>query len=206
MSIPTLWSYSSDHETISSGETWTIKKESLEFIVPDDYEDDLPTFLPSQLDQVCQQFMQSEVSMADQVAPLAPAENKEPPVSSSPQIVCEENQDSTGVPMTDGNLESQEMLQIPDSVEPDEDASSTLESPSQCPQHSRRLPNVLSYYGLGISQDSHPGIYSVSPQLILICTNCLHPLITKPPVYAPVTYLLQPYQNQGLPIWYYQGQ
>ena len=85
-----------------------------EFIVPDDYEDDLPTILPSQLDQVCQQFMQSEVNMVDQVAPLAPVENKEPPVSSSPQIVCEENQDSTAVPMTDGNPESQEMLQIPD--------------------------------------------------------------------------------------------
>ena len=32
-----------------------------EFKVPDDYEDNLPTFLPSQLDQVCQQFMQSGV-------------------------------------------------------------------------------------------------------------------------------------------------
>ena len=31
-----------------------------EFIVPNDYEDDPPTLLPSQLDQVCQQFMQSE--------------------------------------------------------------------------------------------------------------------------------------------------
>ena len=117
-----------------------------EFTVPDDYEDDLPTFLPSQLDQVCQQFMQSEVNMAGQVAPLqASGENKEPSVS-SPQIVCEENQDSTGVPMTDGNPESQEMLQIPDSVETDEDASSTLESPPQRPQHSRRPPNALSYY------------------------------------------------------------
>ena len=115
-----------------------------EFIVPDDYEDDLPIFLPSQLDQICQQFMKSEVSVADQAAPLAPVENKEPCVSSSPQIVCEENQDSTGVPMTDGNLESQEMLRIPDSVEPDEDASSTLESPPQRPQRSRRPPNVLS--------------------------------------------------------------
>ena len=105
-----------------------------EFIVPDDYEDDLPTFLPSQLDQVCQQFMQSEVNMADQVAPLAPVENKEPSVSSSPQSVCEENQDSTGVPMTDGNPESQEILQIPDSVATDEDASPTLESPPQRPQ------------------------------------------------------------------------
>ena len=36
-----------------------------EFEFPDDYEDNLPTFLPSQLDQVCQQFMQSEVNMAD---------------------------------------------------------------------------------------------------------------------------------------------
>ena len=27
-----------------------------EFIVPDGYEDDLPTFLPSQLDQVCQNW------------------------------------------------------------------------------------------------------------------------------------------------------
>ena len=177
-----------------------------EFTVPDDYEDDLPTFLPSQLDQVCQQFMQSEVNMADQVAPLAPVENKEPPVLSSPQIVCEVNQDSTGVPMTDGNPESQEMLQIPDSVETDEDSSSTLESPPQRPQRSRRPPNVLSYYGLGTSQDSYPGIYSVSPQLIPVCTNCLHPLITRPPVYPPVTYSFQPYQNQGLPIRYYQGQ
>ena len=165
-----------------------------EFTVPDDYEDDLPTFLPSQLDQVCQRFMQSEVNMADQVAPLAPVENKEPSVSSSsPQIVCEENQDSTGVPITYGNPESQEMLQIPDSVETDEDASSTLESPPQCPQRSRRPPNVLSYYGLGTSQDSHPGIYSVSPQPIPMCTNCLHPLITRPPVYAPVNYSFQPY-------------
>ena len=40
-----------------------------EFTVPDDYEDDLPTFFPSQLDQVCQWFMQSEVNMADQIAP-----------------------------------------------------------------------------------------------------------------------------------------
>ena len=47
-----------------------------EFTVRDDYEDDLPTFLPLQLDQVCQQFMQSEVNMADQVAPLASGENK----------------------------------------------------------------------------------------------------------------------------------
>ena len=115
-------------------------------------------------------------------------------------------QDSTGVPMTDGNPESQEMLQIPDNVETDEDASSTLESPPQRPQRSRRPPNVLSYYGLGTSQDSHPGIYSVSPQPIPICTNCLHPLITRPPVYASVTYSFQPYQNQGLPIRYYQGQ
>ena len=176
-----------------------------EFTVPDDYEDDLPTFLPSQLDQVCQQFMQSEVNMADQVAPLASGENKEPSVS-SPQIVCEENQDNTGVPMTDGNPEFQEMLQIPDSVETGEDASSTLVSAPQRPQRSRRPPNVLSYYGLGTSQDSHPGIYSVSPQPIPICTNCLHPLITGPPVYAPVTYSFQPYQNQGPPIRYNQGQ
>ena len=76
-----------------------------EFKVSDDYEDDLPTFLPSQLDQVCQQFMQSEVNMADQITPLTSVENNEPSVS-SPQIVCEENQDSTRVPMTDGNPES----------------------------------------------------------------------------------------------------
>ena len=176
-----------------------------EFKVPDDYEDDLLTFLPSQLDQVCQQFMQSEVNMADQVAPLASVENEESSVS-SPHIVCEENQDSTRVSMTDGNPESQEMLQIPDSTEPAEDASSALESSPQCPQRSRRPPNVLSYYGLGTSQDSHPGIYSLSPQPIPICTNCLHPLITGPPIYAPVTYSYQPYQKQGLPIRYYQGQ
>ena len=71
--------------------------------------------------------------MADQVAPLAPVENKELSVSLSPQVVCEENQDSTGAPMTDGNPESQEMLQIRDSVETDEDALSTLESPPQTP-------------------------------------------------------------------------
>ena len=136
--------------------------------------------------------MQSEVNVADQVAPLPSVENKEPSVS-SPQVVCEENQDSTGVPMTDGNSESQEMLQTPDSVERDEDDSFTLESPPQRPQHSRHLPNVLSYYGLGTPQDSHPGIYSASPQPIPICTNCLHPLITGPPVYASVTYSFQPY-------------
>ena len=140
--------------------------------------------------------------MADQVSPLTPVENKEPSVSSS-QIVCEENQDSTGVPMANGNPESQEMLQIPDSVEQDEDASSTLASPPQRPQCSKHPPNVLSYYRLGTSQDSHPGIYSVSPQPIPICANCLHPLITGPPVYAPVTYSFQPYQNQGLPFRYY---
>ena len=88
-----------------------------DFKVPDDYKDDLPTFLPSQLDQVCQQVTQSGVDMADQVTPLASVENKEPSVS-SPQIVCEENQDSASVSMTDGNLESEEMLQIQDSIEP----------------------------------------------------------------------------------------
>ena len=170
-----------------------------EFKIPDDYEDDLPTFLLSQLDQVCQQFMQSEVNMADQVAPLASVENEEPSVS-SPQIVCEENQDSTRVPMTDGSPESQEMLQIPDTIESEEDALSTLESLPQHLQCSRRPPNVLSYYGLGTSQDSRPEIYSVSPQPIPICADCLHPLITGPPVYAPATYSFQPYQNQGLPI------
>ena len=143
--------------------------------------------------------------MADQVAPLASVENKEPSVS-SPQIVYEENQDSTGVPMTDGNPESEEMPQIPDSVDPDEDATSTLESPPQRPQRSRCPPSVLSYYGLETSQDLHPGIYSVSSQPIPICSNCLHPLITGLPVYASVTYSFQPYQNQGLPIRYYQGQ
>ena len=45
-----------------------------ELKVPDDYEDDLPIFLPSQLDQVCQQFMQSGVDIADKVAPLASVE------------------------------------------------------------------------------------------------------------------------------------
>ena len=99
-----------------------------EFKVPDDYEDDLSTFLHPKLDQICQQFMQSEVNLADQVAPLASVKNEEPSVS-SPQVVCEENQDRIRVPMTDGNLESQEMLQIPDSLEPNEDASSTLGSP-----------------------------------------------------------------------------
>ena len=99
--------------------------------------------------------------------------------------------------MIDGNPESQGMLQILASIELGKDASSSLESPPQRPQHSRCLPNFLSYYGLGSSQDSHPGIYSVSPQPIPICTNCLHPLITGPPVYAPVTYS---FQNQGLPI------
>ena len=118
--------------------------------------------------------------MADQVALLASVENEKLSVS-SPQIVCDENQDSTFVPMTARNHGSQEMLQIPDSVEPDEGVSSTLESPPQRPQCSRRLPNVLSYYGLGTSQDSHPGIYSVSPQPIPICANCLHPLIKGPP-------------------------
>ena len=116
-----------------------------EFKVPDDYEGDLPTFLPSQLDQVCQQFMQSGVDMADQVTPLASLENKEPFIL-SPRIVCEENQGSTSVPMTDGNHTCQEMQKIPDSIGPDEDASSTLESPPERPQHSRRPPNVLSYY------------------------------------------------------------
>ena len=101
-----------------------------EFKVPDDHEDDLPTFLPSQLDQVCKQLMQSGVDMADQIAPLTSVKDEEPSVS-SPQIVCEENQDSTRVPMTDGNPESQQMLQTPDSIEPGEDASSTLESPPQ---------------------------------------------------------------------------
>ena len=48
-----------------------------DFKVLDDYKDDLPTFLPSQLDQVCQQFTQSGVDMADQVTPLASVENKD---------------------------------------------------------------------------------------------------------------------------------
>ena len=38
--------------------------------------------------------------MADQVAPLAFVENEEPSVS-SPQIICEQDQDSTSIPMTD---------------------------------------------------------------------------------------------------------
>ena len=59
--------------------------------------------------------------MADQLTLLVSVENEEPSVS-SPQIACEKNQDSPSVPITDGNPESQEMLQIPDSIEPDEDA------------------------------------------------------------------------------------
>ena len=56
-------------------------------------------------DQVFQHFMQSGVDLADKVAPLPSVENEEPSVS-LPQIVCEENQDSASVPMTDGNPES----------------------------------------------------------------------------------------------------
>ena len=132
-----------------------------EFKAPHDYEDDLPTLLPSQLDQVC-----SQESMW---RPSASVGNEELSIS-SPQTVCEENQDSTNVPMTYGNPESQEMLQIPDSIEPDEDVSSRLES---TPQLSKRPPNVLSYCRLGTSQDSHPGIYSISPQSIPICTGSI---------------------------------
>ena len=117
-----------------------------EFKVPDDYEDDLPTYLLAFTAGSGLSMVYAVKSKSGR--PLASVENKEPSVS-SPQIVCEENKDSTGVPMTDGNPESQEILQIPESIEPGEDAPSTLESPPQRPQRSRHPPNVLSYYGQG---------------------------------------------------------